>query len=352
MIAAPKGGFVLITIACAVLSFHHPADCGALRQGDAEGVVACGQLRDVDMAGVGEAGHTASGVVVHLYSYHALGLDSNLARSGIGIDGDEVESLQRGDADVVANGQQQHNGAVAAFGGLPEVVVLAASGVSVAVPCVAALSGVDDGVEDTVVDGEVEMEDTVAPIDVLYCVGCIMSGSGVSAVEPSELVAGGIVDIGVGGTMDGELQGVGALAAEGVEVAEGVGAGERIEGVVPEVAVAGIVCVGVEGAVVDGEVEGYHAVASHSVNEGVGGLRGAGGVGDPTPCETITHRLLIDVNTAVVDGEMEGDDAVAAFGILEIADGGGGAGGEGVAVPCKLVTCRLCVDGRAAVVKG
>ena len=65
-------GRPLLRIDFWLLPFDYSAHGAAFLQGDAQGVGSCGQLRDVELVGVGECRHQTPGVVVDFHFQHPV----------------------------------------------------------------------------------------------------------------------------------------------------------------------------------------------------------------------------------------------------------------------------------------
>ena len=253
------------------------------------------------------------------------------------------------------NGEMEGIDAAAPEGIAVSVGVDSRGGEQLSVPEIAVAGLLVDTCVGAVVDGEVEMDDAVAS----HSIGQYHPRGGVVpivnlAVDPLEAVAGGDDIGGVAAVVHGEVEGddtVAALVVEQVDDRRGGAGGVGVA--IPGVAVAGGLDVDAGAAVVEGEVEGDHAVAPLAVEEGV--LCGIVIVGigySVNPEETVAGHLVIDASVAVVDGEVERDDAVAPLSIAGEVGGLGGAGGVGDTVPGEAVADGMGLDAEVAVAYG
>ena len=107
------------------------------------------------VVGVFEGGSDTAALVKYLHFLYIVGNDGYFAGGGVGVEHDVVIAL--GDVDAhLGDGQLQHDDAVASGICLPLKEVLAALGIGVAVPSVAVVCGLNNGIAGAVVDGEVQ----------------------------------------------------------------------------------------------------------------------------------------------------------------------------------------------------
>lgn len=204
--------------------------------------------------------------------------------------------------------------------------------------------GVVDGTGAVAEHGEVHGDERVGPVDGGND-GLVGDdgGDGVGLVGAEEDAVPGVGQealaeaVGEGGgvvAVDDEVEGHGAVAVlmvqEGMDEARGVvGKGDAVPSVGQGV-LDDVVCDDGVGRVAEGEVEGDGAVAAQGVGGDVDGV-GVGGEGGAVPCEAVAGAGGGVAGGGGVDGEVEDVDAVADAGIIEVHLGVLAGGVVGVA---------------------
>ena len=224
-----------------------------MRYRDTEDIVAGRQTGEVDSVGCGIICHKATRIVVDLDSDDIFGRDGYLSRGGVGIDGNLFKWLGRRDSNVLLYGKEEKNGAVAAMGGLTLIGVFTALGVGLPVPLIAARGSDGEGVGDTVVDREMEIDDAVAAKDGLRTMTGRGCGVGVEGVKPVIGVASCVEECDIVRVVNIQQEGVDTETAVIVDVGMDIGAGSIVVGAMPREVVAGLGRLGAVRAVVDGE---------------------------------------------------------------------------------------------------
>ena len=155
-----------------------------MRHRDTEDVVAGRQTGEVDAVGGWIICHKAARIVVDLDPDNIFGRDGYLSGGGVRIDGNLFKRFGRRDSNVLLYGKEEKNGAVAAIGGLTLIGVFTALGVGLPIPLIAARGSDGEGVGDTIVDREMEIDDAVAAKYGLRTMAGRGCGVGVEGVEP------------------------------------------------------------------------------------------------------------------------------------------------------------------------
>ena len=341
-VATLNGGVVLRVAAGGGVVGAVPDEVGA------GSVVDLGLNAVVDGERQGHGAVAAAGELVHIGGSAkltgALGVGHTVDPGVLVAGGDGIRRGQ-----MVADGQQEGDSAVAAVGGATDKgvgdgAVKLALGVGLAVArcpgeALAGLLLVD--AHKDMVQRQVKRGGAVAAVDVGGVVDAEGRGGVVEFVPVIRAVAGddGLRALAV--VVDSEVKIGDTVASHGIDGVEvGNGAAEVVDLVPGEL----LADRGVEQALralLDGELQRQGAVASHGIGTGEGVLQGVAALGDVlmlVPVHRVADHGSGVAAAAVTDGEVQRHRAVAVIGgLIYIGRSGGGSHGVGAVVPDELV---------------
>ena len=339
-VATLNGGVVLRVAAGGGVVGAVPDEVGA------GSVVDLGLNAVVDGERQGHGAVAAAGELVHIGGSAkltgALGVGHTVDPGVLVAGGDGIRRGQ-----MVADGQQEGDSAVAAVGGAADKgvgdgAVKLALGVGAVVYPGEALAGLllVDAHKD-MVQRQVKRGGAVAAVDVGGAVDSQGRGLVDEAVPAIDGVAGNDGISALTGVVDGEVKIGDTVASHGIDGVEvGNGAAEVVDLVPGEL----LADRGVEQALralLDGELQRQRAVAAHGIGTGEGVLQGVAALGDVlvlVPVHRVADHGSGVAAAAVTDGEVQRHRAVAVIGgLIYIGRSGGGSHGVGAVVPGELV---------------